>query len=312
LKVVVAAGLVALGALVAGCDGCDGCDGPPAALRVGGAHPYVRCLFMEPPEARTVRAGGVTLSVEGREATVQAPEGPLRVAAFPGPAPRRHGLGPFMENVAAEQPHLLLLVGNLGDAVEDAQRTLVDVASAVPVPVLVLAGGRDDATILTRALAGVPAEVAGRVVDARGLWRVRHGGAELLLVSGAPEGRHARVDTACGFGADDLDRMAAELGDAEGEGRALISWAAPRGFGAPGLGAQDGGSPALATFADALSVTEAAFAWPAPGRGAHFAPAGAGQGRWLAPPSPGDGDAESPAILMTWSPGGLRVGGSPN
>jgi hypothetical protein len=289
--------------------GCDGCHGPPAKLRVGGEHPHVRCLFMDPPGEGTVRAADVELAFDGRTATVDVGVGPLRVAAFPGPAPWERSLVGFGEAVAAGSPHLVLVVGNLGDTVEHARRTVLEVASSVEVPVLVMAGGRDDAEVVTRALSGMPSEVADRVIDARGLWRLVHGPSETLLVSGAPGGRYARTDHACGYGREDLDAVAEDVGEAEGPPRALVSWAAPAGFGASGLGGQDGGDPWLGAFAGRLSVAHAVFAWPSPGQGAHFSDGVEGAGRWLPPPPPAGEPVKSETILINWP--GLGGGETP-
>jgi hypothetical protein len=280
---------------------CDGCDGPPSKLRVGGDHPYVRCLLADPPTAGEVRAGGVQLVIEERTATVVAPEGPLRIAAFAGPAPSNAGLVDLVRALGAGRPHLVLVVGNLGDTVEAAERNLGALGGA-GVPVLVMAGGRDDATVWSRVWSSLDEGARARVVDVRGLWRLVSAQGEALLVSGAPGGRYARSDTSCGFGAEDLAALGKAWGQGGGTRRTLVSWAAPAGFGATGIGGRDGGDPGLGELAARLGVGEALHAWPAPAS-ARLGEGERGRSRVLA--RAGAERPETAAIMLTWSAEGL-------
>lgn len=309
-----AAGWVVVLALIAG-SGCDGCRSVPASLRVQGPTPYVRCLAAEPPEPFEREVGGLGLELDGRVLRVKAPSAPVRVAAFTGPAPSRAPIDDAVGHVAAGSPDLLLALGSLGDSAEVLARNLRALAGA-GAPVLVLAGGRDDAAAVDQAFDDLEGDAARRVLDARALSVVRLGEDELVLVSGAPEGRYARTDTACGYGEPDLEALAEALGSpgAGVERRWLVSWASPAGWGLTGLGGVDGGDPALAQLAERVGAARGIFAWP-PSPAAHVSEEGSDRLRRA--PSigrvpPPEGEAGASRAGVVWAvlgPGGPRWGG---
>jgi len=246
---------------VASCD-CGACDaGPPAELRVAGVHPYVRCLAADPPEARDFRVGDLRLAIEGRRLTVGGVPSPLRVAAFSGPAPAQRIPARTLAGLRERGVSLVIVLGGLGDDAATARRTLGALADA-GLPVLVLAGGRDDAGDLDAAFDALDEEQEDVVLDARALRVVDLGADELVLVSGAPAGRYARSNTACGFAERDLDDVAADIGDRGRARRWLVSWAAPAGGVAAGLEGADAGDPGLAALAERLGVRGGIHAWP--------------------------------------------------
>jgi hypothetical protein len=116
-------------------------------------------------------------------------------------------------------------------------------------------------------------------------------------VPGAPDGRYARADGACGIGEDDLDALADALGAAtDDERRLLLSWAAPAGTDAAlGMEGGDAGSAEISAFADAIGAEGGLFAWPESQAGRV---AGEGAGR----------AAVAPAIA---GPAVVRADGSP-
>jgi hypothetical protein len=213
---------------------------------------------MDPPGDRDVRVGEVHLSLRGRELEIEGLPERFRIAALRGTAP-------FAPPAAIEVPsevQLVLAIGSLGDSEEAATATLAALG-ALGRPVLVLAGGRDDPDLLHEAIGELEAEAADRVIDVSALRRIRIGAVVLVPVAGAPRGRYARADAACGIGQDDLDAIADELGSAEGERRLLLSWAAPSGSAASlGIEGADGGSSEIAALAAAIGASGGIHAWP--------------------------------------------------
>ena len=229
---------------------------------MGGATPYVRCLAGDAPDERAWSVGAARLAIEERVLSIAAVgEGP--VVAFAGPGPSDAPLDAALEGVGEASPALVLVLGAIGDEEPIAKRTLAALAT-LDVPVLVLAGGRDDATVWARAFESLEPEARDRVVDVTAIDRVVVGEREWLPIAGAPRGRYARTDTACGFSDDDLDARAEALGPAaEGRERTLLSWVGPAGFGLLGLTNADAGDPALATFAERVGAPRGVFASPA-------------------------------------------------
>ncbi|MFW6087924.1 MAG: hypothetical protein ACODAG_12010 [Myxococcota bacterium] len=297
--------------------GCDGCRSVPASLQAEGPTPYARCLAADPPAPFEREVGRLGLTLEGGVLRVKPPSGPVRLAAVTGPAPSRAPIDDAVERLAAGRPDLMLALGNLGDSDEVLARNLRSLARA-GAPVLVLAGGRDDAAAVDDAFDDLEGDAAARVIDARALSAVRLGPDELVLVSGAPNGRYARTDTACGYGEPDLETLAEEIGDpgAGVERRWLVSWASPAGWGPSGLARVDGGDPALAQLAEGVGAGRGIFAWPpSPGLG----PSEAGSDRLRRAPSIGRvpfaegeaGPARAGAVWLILGPEGPRWGGPP-
>jgi hypothetical protein len=209
----------------------------------------------DPPPEGTVRVRDLTLRFGGRDLRIDNAPRSLRIAAFAGPAPSRAPIAPAIARLKQADLDLALVLGGVGDDRAQAEATLAALG-ALPVPVLVLAGGRDDAAVLDEAFEAGDHE---HVVDARPLRRVIAGDRTLLLLSGAPEGRYARTDTSCGYGRADVERLEGEAGD----GRPiLVSWAVPAGSGSSGHGGIDSGDPALGRLARTLRIRGGIFAWP--------------------------------------------------
>lgn len=294
----------ALWLAVSGCSSCHG--GPPEALRVQGPTPYVRCLDVAPGPDREATVGGVRLVFRGRELRIENAPNPLRFAAFSGPAPARADIGPALAALAERDLDVLVVLGSIGDSEADARAT-VEALGALRVPVLIVAGGRDDAAVLDEVLGELPAD--GPVLDTRPLRRVVLDAGVLVPVPGAPHGRHARTDTSCGYGPSDLERLADELGEAGDERRALISWVAPAREGVPG----DVGDLALGRLVREAGLGAVVFAWPPDPDGVATprrvgVPAIAGVLRTSADGSP----ASAGAVLLSFGEDGLtRLSGAP-
>lgn len=240
--------------------GCGSCQGPPSELKVDGPTPYVRCMAAEPPDDGELAVGAVKIVREGRELTLRGLPDRATVVAFAGPGPATVEPDSLVRSAKEREPDLVVVLGDLGDAQEQAERTLAALAS-LEVPVLVVAGGRDDAVVWEEAFDSLDGDAAGRVVDATPYRRVLVGPHELVPVAGAPEGRYARTDQACGFGRDDLEEVEDALGDAPAGQRILLSWAAPAGW-AEGLEGADPGDPALGELVDEGHLGSGLFAWP--------------------------------------------------
>ncbi len=241
---------------------CDACGGATAGLRVDGEHPFVRCLEMDPPAARAWTVGALHLAIEGRTLTVGAAPDAPDVAVVGGPAPGPADLDAALAPVHADPPTIVVVLGDLGDAREEIDAALVAFAG-LGVPVLALPGGRDDASRWSDAFGALDDDARERVIDVAGIERVVVGASELLPVAGAPEGRYARTDEACGYRAADLVARAETLGHRPSHvTRAVLAWASPAGGIAPGLEGADAGDPALARFVESVGATSGVFAWP--------------------------------------------------
>jgi hypothetical protein len=248
---------LALASAIAGCGG--------GGTRVSeGPTPYVRCMALEPPSPRKVEVGPARLTLEGRELTIAGLPSPLRIAALSEP-----GLGgaPSAAAVAALKaaaPHLVVVLGGLGETQQAAGATAVALAE-IGVPVLVVAGGRDRPERLSRALASVE-QGRERIIDATALRAIHIGDDTLVPVAGASEGRYASGPEACGHALDDLKQVASELGGKTERRRWLLSWHAPGGAGAEGVARTetglDLGSVDVAELGRRLGAPGGLFAWP--------------------------------------------------
>jgi hypothetical protein len=253
----------ALAVLVLGLGGCRGCFGQGAA-EVAGDTPYVRCLGGSPPSAGTRRVGRLSLRIEGRSLSITGLGPRVTFAAFSGP-----GLGqaPAAAEVAALRaagPDLLLLLGDLGDTPKIARATLGALAS-LPIPTLLVAGGRDTPERVAAAIDGL-GSVKDRITDATGLREIRIGSDTLIPVAGAAEGRYALEPRACGYGLSDLKRVASELVGAPRSRRWLLAWQAPGGGGAQSVARTDlgvdVGSQSLAELGTRIGARGGIFGWP--------------------------------------------------
>lgn len=238
---------------VAACS-CSGA-GPTAA----GPTPYVRCAMREPaPIDATV--GALHLHGEGRTLTIEGAAAPLRIAAFRGAALAEEPLEPALDEIEAGGPALQIALGSLGDDAAYVQALLTALAT-LSTPTLVVLGGRDHPADLDTALAALPPEARARIVDASAYRRIDVGGVELIPAAGAPEGRYARDDEACGLGAGDAESIASDVGEAEGAPpRFLISFAGPAPL--PGIDGGEAGSASIAALAEAVGARATLYAWP--------------------------------------------------
>lgn len=247
------------GLAVAGCSSC-GCGS--VAPRAGGPTPYARCAAADPPAPRQVQAGALTLRLAGRELVLEGAPDPLRIAVFRGAAPHRDPIAPALDAVESAGAHLAIALGGLGDD-EASVRASIEALATLGIPVLVLGGGRDDPDLLAAAIAALPDASAQRVIDVSPLRRIRVAGHVLVPVAGAPEGRYASSDRGCGVGDEDLEAIAADLGEATSERRLLLSWAAPEGVAvALGLEGATAGSPAIAALATRIGARGGLHAFP--------------------------------------------------
>jgi len=248
------------------------------------------------PSFERTLAPGVRLSVDGRTARWAPGAASVELLVAAGPAPGALPPGeaqvalpppaaPGPEGAAASggspprRPRLVVLLGGLGETEAEARRTLLALARADPdAPVLVVPGGRDRRPVLEAVLdplvggrrAGDDGAAGGRVspiLDGTRLDAVRVGPAdELVLVAGAPEGRYAVGPSACGYGAEDLERLRRRLGPASpsssGRRRWLLAWAAPARAGVRSRDGADAGDPALAELVTTLGIAGGVHAWP--------------------------------------------------
>ncbi len=290
---------IALAVFVASCSCSDG--GPTA----GGPTPYVRCAAAEPAVVDR-QVGALHVRSEGRMLTIEGATAPLRAAVFRGPALADEPLPPALDAIEALRPEILLLLGSVG---EDAGlEALVSSLSELPMPTLVVLGGRDHQDALARAIAALPASTAGLVVDASPFRSVRVAGIELIPVAGAPLGRYAQDDRACGLGTDEVDAIVHDLPESPST-RFLVGFAAPSPL--PGIEAGEAGSPLVRDLASRASATGGLFAWPDVPMDSPSAPSRTA--RLLAPPLVGpstvlsDGSRlPSGPRLVELSPDGLR------
>jgi hypothetical protein len=260
--------LIGLLLVVPGCDSCGdrGAD-------VGGPHPYVRCSVVDEPEAREGAIGGsdpasaaLRYRVEGRTLELEMPDEPLSLAAFRGPGAASAHTAPALLGLEEQGARLVLVLGGLGRTPEDVA-ALLRALGTLRAAVVVLPGGDDDAEAVEEGWEALSAEERAPLFDGRRLRSVRVGHQELVLVPGAPGGRYAADDGACGISAEDLESLADDLDEpAEGIRRWLVSWAAPSGGGAAsvsrGFGGADAGDPRIATLAAAVRALGGLFAFP--------------------------------------------------
>ncbi|MAQ18630.1 MAG: hypothetical protein CMN30_28020 [Sandaracinus sp.] len=227
-------------AAVAGCGSCD------ESLQVDGDHPHLRCVAGEAePFEHGLGAGSATLDDDG-VLTLEGLE--PRLLAF--------SLSPGADLDTLPEAPLRVVLGGFARDEASAARLLGGLAAAGPT--LLLPGGEDSSEVLDEALEAVDAEA---LIDLRGVRLVRFGGHEWVVVPGAPDGRYARGDDACGFVAADLEKL--ELADATGP-RHLLAWAAPLGAGpvSRGLGDLEVGDASLGTLVERSGILGGLVAWP--------------------------------------------------
>lgn len=260
--------------LLAGCRGCARGSG----LTVGGDHPYTRCLAADPPSADERKVGALTLHIEKRALRIDGlPPEPV-LAAFSGPGPGAPPSEPALAALRSAKPDLVLVVGDIGDDAKTAAATLAALAK-LPMPVLVLAGGRDTSARIADALQQLPSADNARVIDMTGLRTIQIGRDTLVPVAGAPDGHYALSAEACGYAESDLDDVSAAVSESPKSRRWLLAWAAPASPGrfavARTEAGPDLGSPALAKLGERIGAPGGIFAWPHVQAGRASASAGA-------------------------------------
>jgi hypothetical protein len=232
------------------------------APHAGGPTPHARCAVAEPPAAFEAGVGALRLHLAARELRIDGAPDVLRVALVRGPSPSSAPLQPSVEALGRARPDLVLCVGGFGDDPPSILGTLRALA-ALPMPVLLVAGGRDDLAMLRAGLAQLPPEARTRVLDLSSLRRVRVGAVVLVPAAGAPDGRYARSDEACGLGAADVEAIVDDVGVAEGETRFLVSWAAPDDpASSRGIEGAPSGSALVGDLAERIGARGVLSAWP--------------------------------------------------
>lgn len=177
--------------------GCGSCGGVPTR---DGAFPYRACLLESGERPRSLRLdSGGTLEIDERAAHFN--KSSLRIAAFRG-AP-----GSSFEEISAsireERVDLLLLLGSAGRRRDEIEAQLKALLAIGP-PLLLIPGGDDSLPELDRAISALSDDERERLLDGRRLYALHAEEAHVILVPGAPEGRHAYDSAACGYNASDL------------------------------------------------------------------------------------------------------------
>jgi hypothetical protein len=221
--------------------------GSPSELRVEGEHGFVRCHAEDPLPDRSWRRGPLSIARTGRQLRITGAPSNFRVAVVTNDGGRLSHSQEALHGV-----HLVILLGGIGDDAPTAGANAAFLDS-LPAPVLFVAGGSDEHRILT------PIFERDRdgVIDATRLRDITVGSTRLIPIAGAPEGRYARSNEACGVGAEDLELWpSSEAGPAP----VALSWAAPSPM--PGLLGVDAGSPLIRGIAARAGASRAIFAWP--------------------------------------------------
>lgn len=235
--------------LLSGC--CCG-----SGLTDDGPTPYVHCTRMEPPAARDVTVGSAHVVVEG--GTVRIETATPGIAVARGPAGCGEPIVPVLDLIEGTGAGVVILVGDLGDgggATEEGLVALVDALGQLHLPVLLLPGAHDGAE---RVRDLVPGD--GGLVDLMGVREVQIGALTLVPLPGAPDGRYAASDEACGFDESDVGALASGSGT-----RLLLAWAGPATGDArsAGLDGLEAGSPLVTRALEVTGAAHGLYAWPA-------------------------------------------------
>jgi len=231
---------------------------------VSGEHAYTRCRALPPSVASEQRVGPLTFRLRQRTLEISGLRRPALLAAFAGPGPGPAPSSVAFSALAGERPDLLIALGDMGDSDAVARATVRGLAAG-GIPTLLLAGARDTPERLAAALSAEP----GSVLEVSGLDAVRIDNDTFVPLAGTRLGRYALADTACGFGADDLEALAAALGPRKAGRRWLLAWEAPAG--GPAASVVDAGDAELERFAQTIGARGGLFAWPSSQAGRAFA-----------------------------------------
>jgi hypothetical protein len=205
--------------LLAGCNAWS-----ERQLREQGPTPYVRCVAGAPPKARAGELGGVSYTLRERELVLSHSATGLRLGVFAAA-----GIGgppdvAALQTLRSAQADVLLLLGGLGEAGDQARASAKALAGLGRL-VLVVLGGRDGFRSSAEALEALGEEAP--VLDVTSLRGIKIGKDTLIPWGGAEQGRYALDETRCGFGARDVQELAQALGTTPvGERRWLASWQA--------------------------------------------------------------------------------------
>jgi hypothetical protein len=237
----------------------SGCD---RLQRAGSEQAFERCAEAE-PAARHERIGAIELVLEERVLEVRGLTWPFAVVAFSGPAPGAPWRAEALAPVRAASPALVLVLGGLGATEAEVTQSLRALAS-LPMPVLLLQGGRDHPAHWSAALDALESK---HIIDASGLLSVRLGSDALVPVPGAAHGRYAVDEGACGHALTEIKALAEALGpEPAKERRYLLAWEAPAGGGPVSVARDaqgvDGGDPDLGELASRIGAEGGLFAWP--------------------------------------------------
>jgi hypothetical protein len=221
---------------------------------------FKRCAQADAPRERTLNTPALALELKDRVLELK-PKGPLRIAAFTGPVGAALSRTD-MARLTQAAPALVLWLGGLGDSAEVAAANLAALAT-LHVPVLFVAGGADRLSLVESAFDDLEGEAAERLIHGSALRELRVGKDRFAIVPGAPDGRYALDEEACGFVSDDLDDLREALPGSFSGRTWLLSWAAPAGLGITrGFGGAEVGSAALGELARALHAHGGLHAYP--------------------------------------------------
>ncbi|MBK8172588.1 MAG: hypothetical protein IPK60_19930 [Sandaracinaceae bacterium] len=230
-----------------------------------GPNTFAHCMSESTLGNTSAAIGAIRLVIDDGVLTISGARTPIRIAAFSGPGAHGASIAASLSRVATTAPTVVFILGGLGDDIESAKRHIAALA-ALRVPVLFVAGGRDESGVVDDAFESLSGDAEERVLDASRLHKIVIGDAVFIPIAGAPSGRYARSNDACGYAQSDLDKRDDAIGRAGSEHRYLLSWAAPTSTAlrsaATGLEGKDAGDPMLARFAARVGASGGLFAWP--------------------------------------------------
>ncbi|MCU0672420.1 MAG: hypothetical protein MUE69_06475 [Myxococcota bacterium] len=217
---------------------CDCGEGPA----VDGPHPYVRCGEREPREG-TWSAGALRFEAEDRTLRVE-------------------GLDRFVALTAVDIVGADVLPADLPVLVLGGTTTPGLLEGLGARAVFLVPGGDDDAEAYDALLSELDGAARDRVIDLAGVHELVTPHGRFVVLPGAPEGRYARGEASCGFGAPDVEARASERDGTTW----LLAWAAPSTTGLHGvdrgLGGVHVGAPLVRELAGSVGARGGLFAFP--------------------------------------------------
>jgi hypothetical protein len=209
---------------------------------VDGPHPYVRCGEREPREG-SWSAGALRFEGEDRALRVE-------------------GLDRFVALTAVDVEGATELPADLPVLVLGGTTAPGLLAALESRVVFLLPGGDDDAEAYDDLLSELDGDARDRVIDLAGVHELVTAHGRFVVLPGAPEGRYARGDASCGFGAADVEARASEREGATW----LLAWAAPSTTGPHGVdrgfGGVHVGAPLVRELAGSVGARGGIFAFP--------------------------------------------------